>query len=400
MTTIVHVIAEYSRHEAMGRTVQETATRIPGRHHLVTARAHDGTDALDQVVELGGSIETFPARRDLERVLGRLAPDIIHLHGGALAPLLAAGTQIRHHPAVLSMYAWPTMPNISDIRKAGLRATWSSNVLRPRVIASTLLPSRIAARAIQRTGIKAILSPDPSVHNRLRGLTDLPIYRLGSGAPVTSLRATPNPDSPTVIFAGRSESVRGIDTLVEAFPAVLRQVPRARLRLLLIPRPELPEILANIERRGLGSSVDVTTEPVDDLLTELASSQVGCWPFKFDYTTSPPAMAVTEALSVGLPVVATDVGCIRSAVSDGAGAELVAPMRPGMLAERLIRLLTNEQAWHRHAAVAPDVVARMSWDAAARSTRMAYSHVSADLVGNTIRPQRSPTTPSAMATVG
>ena len=49
-----------------------------------------------------------------------------------------------------------------------------------------------------------------------------------------------------------------------------------------------------------------------DLLAELAAAQVGAWPFKFDYTTSPPAMAVAEALSVGLPVVATEVGCVRA----------------------------------------------------------------------------------------
>ena len=54
-----------------------------------------------------------------------------------------------------------------------------------------------------------------------------------------------------------------------------------------------------------------------DLLAELAAAQVGTWPFKFDYTTSPPAMAVAEAMSVGLPVVATDVACVRAVLEPG-----------------------------------------------------------------------------------
>ena len=57
---IVHLISEYSTHEAMGRTVTETAMRVPGEHHLITTKAHDGGAAFASVHELGGRIETFP----------------------------------------------------------------------------------------------------------------------------------------------------------------------------------------------------------------------------------------------------------------------------------------------------------------------------------------------------
>ena len=63
MTRIVHVIAEFSAKEAMGRTIAETAARVPGEHSLVAARVHDGAELFAEVVEIGGAMETFPMGR-------------------------------------------------------------------------------------------------------------------------------------------------------------------------------------------------------------------------------------------------------------------------------------------------------------------------------------------------
>ena len=111
MTRIVHVIAEFSAKEAMGRTIAETATRVPGDHYLVAAHVHDGAELFAGVVEVGGAMETFPMGRSTQvrDALLALRPDVVHLHGGALAPLLAAGSPIREHPHVITMYAWPSV---------------------------------------------------------------------------------------------------------------------------------------------------------------------------------------------------------------------------------------------------------------------------------------------------
>ena len=80
----------------MGRTVTETAQRVPGEHFLITTAAHDGTDVFAGVTELGGAVEFFPmGRRGAGLSVARAwRPDIVHLHGGALAPLFAGRTGI------------------------------------------------------------------------------------------------------------------------------------------------------------------------------------------------------------------------------------------------------------------------------------------------------------------
>ena len=189
---------------------------------------------------------------------------------------------------------------------------------------------------------------------------------------VARLRAEFDAGAPVIVFAGRAESVRGVDTLIEAFPMVLAAVPDARLRLLLIERPELASLVEMIRAAGMGDRVEVVTETRQDLLADMADAQVGVWPFKFDYTTSPPAMAVTEALAVGLPVVATQVACVAAALTDGRGGYLVPPMDATALAAAITSLLTDEAKWQAQSAAGPSAVRRLSWELTAETTAAAY----------------------------
>jgi glycosyltransferase involved in cell wall biosynthesis len=115
---------------------------------------------------------------------------------------------------------------------------------------------------------------------------------------------------------------------------------------------------------------------VSDLLGEMAAAQVGVWPFKYDYTTSPPAMAAAEALSVGLPIVATDVSCLRAVVEDGVNGVVVPPAAPAALAAAVVDLLRDEALWRRYAKAGPiTVTRRLGWDQMAATTSAAYSAV-------------------------
>lgn len=387
---VVHVIAEFSPHEAMGRTIVETASRLPGEHVVITTRAHQlhQVHALfAEVVELGGSVASFPLGRQdaLAAALDRLDPDVVHLHGGGLTPWWAALPSLRHRPKAVTMYAWPTLPPWRQVRGSSWGEMVRSNVLQPRVLATSVLPA-VAARAMLRaSGTRAVLTPDPRAERRLRpsrrsgrggrGGWGSRVQRLRTGATGDTRRATWQDSAPTIVFAGRAETVRGLDTLLDAFPEVLRAVPEARLRLLLLPRPELPALLGRVRDAAVAEHVDVVTEPIADLGAELAAARVGVWPFKFDYTTSPPAMALVEGLSVGLPVVGTDVACVRSVLDDERGGLVVPPSDPAALAAALVRLLTDRTLWEDQARAALDVSASCDWETATRVTDDAYALV-------------------------
>lgn len=381
---VVHVIAEFSPHEAMGRTVVETASRLPGEHVVITTRAHSAHhlhELFAEVVELGGSVASFPLGRQdaLTAALDRLDPDVVHLHGGGLTPWWAALPPLRHRPKAVTMYAWPTLPPWRQVRGSSWGEMVRSNVLQPRVLATSVLPAAAARAMLRASGTRAVLTPDPRAERRLRpsrrARRSGGVQRLRTGATGDPRRAAWQDTAPTIVFAGRAETVRGLDTLLDAFPEVLRAVPDARLRLLLLPRPELPAILGRVRDAAVAEHVEVVTEPIADLGAELAAARVGVWPFKFDYTTSPPAMALVEGLSVGLPVVGTDVACVRSVLDDERGGLVVPPSDPAALAAALVRLLTDRALWEDQARAALDVAATCDWAAATRVTDEAYAAV-------------------------
>lgn len=373
MTRVVHVISELSVHEAMGRTIAEIAGRVPGEHHVLAARIHDGGERFASAEAVGGSLTAFTWQRAdaIRSALTRIAPEVVHLHGGAFTPLWAR--TFRGHPTVQTIYGWPRLPGPSALRHATLRQLCRSNVVRPRVVASTALPASAVVRLLGSGNTRVVLSPDPSVVTRLAA-HGVPVLAMPSGAAPDHRRASFRSEAPVVLFAGRAETVRGIDVLLRAFPMIRRAVPTVRLRLLLIPTAELAAVLRKVHHAGLGDALEVSTSPVADLAAELASAQVGVWPFKFDYTTSPPAMAVAEAMAVGLPVVSTPVACVRAVAEDGRNADLVAVGDADAVARAVIGLLTDRSRWEaRSAAGVETVTGAASWSASAEVVAGAYA---------------------------
>lgn len=367
---ILHVVSEYSRREAIGRTIAETASRVPGEHHLLAARINDGGESFASARAVGGSLSwfTFSRRRAIAEVLRTVRPDVVHIHGGVLVPFLSR--PFRQERVAYTLYAWPRLPSVTELLASRWTELRRSNVLRPRVLLTTLIGPRSLAFALGRSTSAPALSPDPDVVARLGARSTA----LPSGAATDSRRARPVAGQPVVLFAGRAETVRGIDTLLEAFPSVLDAVPGARLRLLLLPTAELPMVLERIATSGLADAVEVRTDPVADLADELAAAQVGVWPFKYDYTTSPPAMALAEAMAVGLPVVSTPVACVRSIATDGRNASLVPVGDAAALASAITALLTDPALWASRAVEGLATVAdHHNWERASAATAATYA---------------------------
>ena len=160
-------------------------------------------------------------------------------------------------------------------------------------------------------------------------------------------------DGPVVALTGLLRPYKGVHTLLDAWPAVREAIPAAQL--VIAGRPmgvELPD--------PAPEGVHIVPRFLDDdaYVWMLRRADIVCLP----YTAIDLSGVLFSALTVGTPVVLSDVGGFGEFV--GQGAELVPPEDPVTLAQTLIRLLADPQ---RRSQLSDEALAaardHYSWDA-------------------------------------
>lgn len=126
---------------------------------------------------------------------------------------------------------------------------------------------------------------------------------------------------------------KGLEYLIRALPAVLKECPQTRV-LLLGGGPLTEELRRLAEVSGVSGSVTFCGVR-NDVERILAASRFTVLP---SLTEAMP-LALLESQAAGKPVVACKVGGIPEVVSDGANGFLVPPRDHAALAQRMIRLL-------------------------------------------------------------
>ena len=126
---------------------------------------------------------------------------------------------------------------------------------------------------------------------------------------------------------------------LEAFGIVAKRVPEAKLRL-LGEGPLRSLIIRYMQRKGLQENVEVVDSvPYENIDLYLGNSTIFVLPSLNEGLPN----ALLQAMAVGLPIVASKVGGIPEAISDGVDGVLVNPGSPHELANEIINLLEDRK---------------------------------------------------------
>lgn len=130
---------------------------------------------------------------------------------------------------------------------------------------------------------------------------------------------------------------KGVETLIDALPAILER--RGDVRLAIVgDGPGLGALQARARERGVEEATHFVG-PTDEPLGALAAMTVfvhPSWAEAFPYV-------ILEAMSLGLPIVATDVGGVGEALVNDDSGVLVAPRDDVALASAMGALLEDPQ---------------------------------------------------------
>jgi glycosyltransferase involved in cell wall biosynthesis len=161
--------------------------------------------------------------------------------------------------------------------------------------------------------------------------------------------AESEPDTPTVVFMGRINPLKDLHTLIRAFAYVRAQVPGARLRIFGVTPPADQAYAQSCRRliRDLNLTDAVTMEGgVDSPVIAYHAATIVA------LTSVSEGFPVTliEAMACGRPIVCTNVGGVREAVTD-AGI-VVTPRDHLAVARACVTLLQDDEMRQRMAKAA------------------------------------------------
>ncbi|MFI7388375.1 glycosyltransferase [Streptomyces sp. NPDC049813] len=369
---VARVVADLVRRQlAAGMSV---SVACPASGSLPRLLSSSGCEVLTWEASRSPGKGLLREGRHLSGVVARARPDLIHAHSakaGLITRLVVRGRV----PTVFQPHAW----SFEAVRGLPARLALHWERLGARWAARLVCVSRAEQRTGRGLGIDAEWRLVPNGVDLERFC---PAGRAGpDGVPADGAPGGDGPDGdgPLVVCVGRLCRQKGQDLLVEAWPEVLRHLPRARL-VLVGDGPQAQEL-----RAAAPGSVRFAGA-VDDPVPWYRAADLVVMPSRWEGI----ALAPLEAMACGSPVLLTDVaGARESLPAPLADACLVPPEDPGALARALVRLLrepaelrAHGRAAHRHVHAHHDV----------RRTAAAVAEVYGELLGQETTAHREPIT--------
>jgi glycogen(starch) synthase len=288
--------------------------------------------------------------------------DLVHAHLGedlAVLPLAFLAARRRRLPVVVTVHASPAHTiRARDLRTAlvvalgGPIERWAQR----RAAATIVLTERMAARVAPVAGRERV--------RVMRRGVDRDAFTDPGPDPCPKLRGRPR-----VVFLGRLTRSKGVDTLAAA--AARLRTPGVQV-VLVGDGPARAQVEAASRRLGVDGRVHITGfVPHHRTPAVLASADLIVLPSVYEELGT----VLVEALQVGLPAVATDVGGIPEVVEHGRTGLLVKPGDPAALAAAIDAVVGDPEVARRMGAAARERAPEYDWERVADEVRALYDQV-------------------------
>lgn len=270
-------------------------------------------------------------RLRIVRCLHRIKPEVVH----------GFGTEASFGYAAASS-GYPSVVMIQGIIARIARAGGILDLLRRPGLCVPLMFERLTVRRCRHFVCETMFAaefvrehhPDAVIH-----LIRTPISDEWFGV----TRQAEADAAPEVLFVGRATAAKGIDVLLEAFPLVLEEFPRAVLHVVgaCDPRYLHDTLVPAMTRCGIEEHVRFHGhQPAAFVRARLSRATLLALPTMMD--TAPNVLA--ESRAAGVPVVASAVGGIPELIEDGVDGLLVPAGSRDALAGAIRHLLRDPSA--------------------------------------------------------
>ncbi|HUP27293.1 MAG TPA: glycosyltransferase [Chloroflexia bacterium] len=195
---------------------------------------------------------------------------------------------------------------------------------------------------------------------------DTELFHPRDRAQVRRQLGLPDLDTPILLFVGRIERLKGIDTLLESVAVVSRTCSGRDLKVLIVggggqtedENAELKRVVQLHRDLNLEDQVEfVGSKPQEMLPLYYSAADITIMPSHYESF----GMVAIESMASGTPVIASNVGGLSYTVQDGETGFLVPEENHFALAEQVHTLLKNPDLRRRMGEQATRHAAQYSW---------------------------------------
>lgn len=260
------------------------------------------------------------AIKKIKNHIRQIKPDLIHVHGtraGSLGRLAAIGSNI---PVIYTEHLWTKHFQLSNKLLNFLH--YFSYFFLDLITTTNIAVSN----AVKEFMVDTKISRPEKIHVIYNGIEK----------PEKQAQILENDQIKLVSVATLNEN-KGIQYLISALPLILKSYPNVQLEIIgdgsfrrrLEDQVELLKLTKKVHFAGFSSEVETLLSEFDLYVQPSLSESFG--------------LAIVQAMSVGLPVVATSTGGIPEVVIDGKTGYLVPPKDVKALAKAIIEILSNRE---------------------------------------------------------
>jgi D-inositol-3-phosphate glycosyltransferase len=224
----------------------------------------------------------------------------------------------------------------------------------------------IAATPLERDEMVRLYGADPGKIAVIPAGVDTELFRPRDRADVRRELGLPDLDTPILLFVGRIERLKGLDTLLESVAVVSRTCSGKDLKVLIVgggdqteeENAELHRIVQLHRDLNLEEQVEfVGSKPQEMLPLYYSAADITIMPSHYESF----GLVAVESMASGTPVIASNVGGLSFTIKDGETGFLVPEENHFALAEQVHTLLKNPEARLRMGEQAAQHALQYSW---------------------------------------
>jgi D-inositol-3-phosphate glycosyltransferase len=231
----------------------------------------------------------------------------------------------------------------------------------------------IAATPLEREQMVSLYGADPGKITVIPAGVDTELFHPRDRAEVRRELGLPDLDTPILLFVGRIERLKGLDTLLESVAVVSRFCSGKDLKVLIVggggqseeENAELHRIVQLHRDLNLEEQVEfVGSKPQEMLPLYYSAADITIMPSHYESF----GLVAVESMASGTPVIASNVGGLSFTVKDGETGYLVPEENHFALAEQVHTLLKN-----------PDLRLRMGEQAAQHALQYSWRNIASQI---------------------